>query len=887
MDRTHVIIPVYNAYEDLMICVESLSKYTDLKKQELIFINDNSPDHRIFPLLESLKNKNIKVLHNKENLGFSATVNKGIQSCDGDVILLNSDTIVTENWVEKIVACAYSNDSIATVTPVSNNATLCSVPKFCEENDLPDGYTVDEFAELIERWSLKKYPTITVAHGFCMFIKREVINCIGLFDAETFTKGYGEENDFCFRAEQVGYHHVMCDDTFIYHKGTSSFLSEEKKQYIKNNTKILESRYKEQWIKNQKYCSVEREKEIRNNIYISLKLRNKRKNILYLVQADFREDASNNIGGTQLHVKDLMLGLKKTHNVFVAARDGEYLRLTAYIEDERISYKFFIGKVPDYYVFTDKIQKELYRNILNAFSIDIVHIHHTFELSLDLYYEAKALNIPLLATLHDFFYVCPTIKLINYKNGLCIGCETEKMCSKCLENQCNISQTVNFIPNWREQNRKALQLCDKLVVPSKNTKEIFLLYYPELLDKIIVIEHGSDNFVGDAPSSEIELIITEEYRSNIEYIFNNHSNSQLIEGWAYLEDIDSKDSQIFVHISDEFGNEELLKANTIAREDVATSTNEKYLYSGFYVVVPVNVFKDGKLYIRTQILNNGKFLTNENIEVVECSKDKGKQNLNVAFIGGLSPAKGSQLVYKTIKNSCKDIKWYIFGGIGDEDLSSIKQENVIRTGWYRREEIKLLIESHKIDLVCILPIWPETFCYTLSEALLCGVPVIVTDIGAVGDRVRAMNCGWIVSKDSNYNDILNVINHIKDNPKEYQEKFSIVKNLKMKSISEMIEDYKRIYNQYALANINREVFNSNIIYGGYLMGNSTTNYISETGQEIFKKMKELEDELNSVYSSKGYKALMLIRRLNIPFKSQLKAIAIKFYKILKFRLRER
>ena len=881
MDRTHVIIPVYNAYEDLTICIDSLIKYTDLNKHELIFINDNSPEDRIFPFLESLRNKNIKVLHNKENFGFSATVNKGIKSCDGDVILLNSDTVVTKNWIEKIICCAFSNDSIATVTPVSNNATLCSVPNFCEENTIPEGCTIDEFADLIEQWSFKKYPTITVAHGFCMFIKRKVINNIGLFDAESFTRGYGEENDFCFRAEQVGYHHVMCDDTFIYHKGTSSFLSEEKKQYIENNTKILERRYKEQWIRNQKYCSVEREKEIRNNISVALKLRNQKKNILYLVQADFREDATNNIGGTQLHVKDLMLSLKETYNVFVAARDGEYLRLTAYIGNERISYKFFIGKSPDYYVFTEKIQKELYRNILNAFSIDSVHIHHTLGLTLDLYYEAKALNIPLFATLHDFFYVCPTVKLINNKNEICIGCETDKMCSECLKNQCNISETVDFIPNWREQNRKALQLCDKLIVPSKNTKEIFSIYYPEILDKIIVIEHGSDNFVANVPASEIELIITEKYKSNIEYVFNSHSNSQLIEGWAYLEDVDSKDSQIFVHISDEFGNEKLLKANTIERSDVAVSTKEKHLYSGFSVIVPVHSLKNGKLFIRTQILNNGKFLTDENTEVVEYSKYREKQNLHVAFIGGISPAKGSQLAYKTIKNSPKDIKWYIFGGIGDEDLSSIKQENVIKTGWYRRDELKSLLESHKIDLTCILPIWPETFCYTVSESLLCGVPVVVTDIGAVGDRVKEMNCGWIVSKDSNYNDILNVINHIKDNPKEYQEKLNIVKNLKMKSILEMIYDYKEIYNQYELDNIKREGFDSKIIYDGYSLGNSITNYNSESEQKLFNRMKELEDELNSVYSSKGYKALMLFRRLNIPFKSQLKAIIVKFYKILK------
>lgn len=881
MHKTHVIIPIYNAYEDLIECINSLIKYTDLKKHELIFVNDDSADRRIFTFLESIKKENIRVLHNDNNMGFSATVNKGIVSCEGDVILLNSDTIVTKNWIEKIITCAYSDEAIGTVTPLSNNATLCSVPNFCEKNSIPKGYTIDEFADLIERWSFKKYPTITVAHGFCMFIKRKVINDIGLFDVETFARGYGEENDFCFRAEQVGYHHVMCDDTFIYHKGTTSFLNEEKKKYIENNSKILEKRYKKQWVKNQKYCSIDREKEIRDNISIALRLRNERKNILYLVQADFREDASNNIGGTQLHVKDLTLGLKRIYNVFVAARDGEYLRLTAYIDDERISYKFFIGKPTDYYVFTDKMQKELYKNILNAFSIDIVHIHHTLDLTLDLYYEAKTLNIPLFATLHDFFYVCPSVKLINNKNELCINCETDKMCSECLKSQCSISETANFMQIWRRNNRKALQLCDKLIVPSRNTKEIFSLYYPELLDKIIVVEHGSDNFYEDNQLSKIELIITEKYKSNIEHALNNEFNFQLIAGWAYLEDIDSKDSKIFVYISDEFGNEKLLKANISVRDDVVALTKEKYLHSGFSVVVPSDYFKKGKLFIKTQILSNGKFFSDGNTKVVEYFKHGEKQGFHVAFIGGISPEKGSQLAYKIIKNSNRDINWYIFGGIGDADLYSINQENVVKTGWYRREELKTLIESHKIDLVCILPIWPETFCYTVSEALLCKIPVVVTDIGAVGDRVKEMNCGWTVSKDSSYKDIIEVINYIKDNPEEYQNKLNIVKNLKIKSISDMIQDYMQIYNQYVSIIINKNKFNSRIIYNGYLLENNTLDYTYQKVQEYSDRIKELKDELNSVYSSKVYKVFLILKNLNVPFKSQIKVILVKIYKILK------
>ena len=223
-EAVDIIIPVYNGYDDLQLCMPSVLKHTDLTKHRLILINDCSPDERIAPYLDSFAGEHILVLHNEKNMGFSANVNKGMaQSEDRDVLLLNSDTIVTAGWLDKIIACAYREESIGTVTPLSNSATLCSVPVMCQDNPMPENVTVEEYAGLIETCSLIRYPRITVAVGFCMYIKRSVIDDIGVFDAETFGRGYGEENDFCNRAEQAGYHHVMCDDTFVYHKGTASF----------------------------------------------------------------------------------------------------------------------------------------------------------------------------------------------------------------------------------------------------------------------------------------------------------------------------------------------------------------------------------------------------------------------------------------------------------------------------------------------------------------------------------------------------------------------------------------------------------------------------------------------------------------------------------------
>ena len=154
-ESVDIIIPVYNAYDDLVKCMNSIKKWTDLNKHRIILIDDCSPDGRIAPYLDQIRSENCIVIHNEKNQGFSANINVGISySKDRDVILLNSDTVVTKSWVEKLLYCAYCDPWIATVTPLSNNATLCSVPYFCKENDVPNGYTVDTYAELVDRKSV-------------------------------------------------------------------------------------------------------------------------------------------------------------------------------------------------------------------------------------------------------------------------------------------------------------------------------------------------------------------------------------------------------------------------------------------------------------------------------------------------------------------------------------------------------------------------------------------------------------------------------------------------------------------------------------------------------------------------------------------------------------
>lgn len=346
-----VIIPVYNAYEYLKECINSIADNTKKCDYRLILINDKSTDIRIQKYFENLKKKKtdkIILLDNKKNLGFVKTVNKGMAYSHNDVILLNSDTVVTNRWIEKIREAAYTNKAIATVTPLTNNGTICSVPNFLEDNELPSNIELEKYSQMIENLSCNKIIEIPTAVGFCMYIKRSVINEIGLFDDVNFGKGYGEENDFCCRCIENGYINVVCTNTFIYHKGDMSF-KEDKAKLTKRNLKVL--------LKKHPYYNAAIHKFIQNNplkyIQDSIKLQieiNNSESIMEL--REYNNEASVTIimviKDRNKLLKDCMYLIENTvyknYKILIIDTESEKIQKSFYIKScdikiELVSYK--------------------------------------------------------------------------------------------------------------------------------------------------------------------------------------------------------------------------------------------------------------------------------------------------------------------------------------------------------------------------------------------------------------------------------------------------------------------------------------------------------------------------------------------------------------------
>jgi GT2 family glycosyltransferase len=218
-----IVIPVYNAPEELDACLGSVHS-TVHEPFEVLIIDDASPDPGTRAVLRRWRERMAnrwKFFVNEENLGFVGTANRGMLLAEGDVILLNSDTLATKGWCEGLQSCLASDRRIATATPWTNNGEIASIPVFCEANPVPPD--LDRIADIVSRCGPPRYPELPTAVGFCMAVARSAIDRIGMFDQALFGRGYGEENDFSVRAREAGFRNVLCDDVYVAHLGGRSF----------------------------------------------------------------------------------------------------------------------------------------------------------------------------------------------------------------------------------------------------------------------------------------------------------------------------------------------------------------------------------------------------------------------------------------------------------------------------------------------------------------------------------------------------------------------------------------------------------------------------------------------------------------------------------------
>lgn len=220
-----VIVPVHNQRELVELCLASVLEAQNQAAFELVVIDDASTDAVLKAALARLSQDcRITLLENERNLGFTRSVNRGMRlHPDRDVVLLNSDTLVFGDWIDRLRRAAHAGPRIGTANPLTNGSHMSGYPFRRSDGqvtfEIGDAALDALAAEANTARSVEVHYTV----GFCIYIRRAVLDDVGLFDAEHFPVGYGEEADFCYRARRVGWRHVVTGDVFVRHWEGQSF----------------------------------------------------------------------------------------------------------------------------------------------------------------------------------------------------------------------------------------------------------------------------------------------------------------------------------------------------------------------------------------------------------------------------------------------------------------------------------------------------------------------------------------------------------------------------------------------------------------------------------------------------------------------------------------
>jgi O-antigen biosynthesis protein len=467
-----IVVPVYDAPDDLRACVDSVLAHTNARHR-LTLIDDASPDPRVAALFDALRARalpQLQLLRNERNLGFTGTANRGFTLSRRDVVLLNSDTIVSAGWLDAILRCADADRAIGTITPFSNNAEILSFPRFCENNAWPEGSDPTPLAAAFARAAVPSYPDLPTGVGFCMFVRRALLDDIGHFDP-AFGAGYGEENDFCLRAAAHGWRNVLADDAFVAHTGGRSF-KEQKATLVPPNAARLVARHPGYDAMVQRYIAADPLRALREATRTQ-------QSLAAAPDAGVLHVIHHHGGGTESHVRTLVDASRGARRHFLAVAVGDAWQVEEHRADGSVA-TYSLVRAPG------EAWRDFVGGICASFGITLVHLHNISACRDGVIEALGALDLPFGYTVHDLNFACPTITLQDASGWYCGAVTDAARCQRCLDAQPAFAGID--IADWRARHRALIARAAFLIAPSAWAADTFARYFGR---RPTVIAHGA------------------------------------------------------------------------------------------------------------------------------------------------------------------------------------------------------------------------------------------------------------------------------------------------------------------------------------------------------------------------------------------------------------
>lgn len=674
-----IIIPVYRGLEETLACIDSVldSKLQNTTSMNIIVINDASPEPELVEQLKTYDTR-LTLLHNAENLGFVATVNRGMSQTNNDVVLLNSDAEVANNWLDRLVAhterAAFGQ--VATVTPYANNATLCSYPIPFADNELPRGETVATMDRLCVKANLGEAVVIPTGVGFCLMITRRALNQVGLFDVEAFGRGYGEENDFCLRAEQHGFVNLHALDVFAWHKGGVSFSADA--LALQNTAiQIIRQRYP------QFEATVERFKQADKTRMARLKI----------ALAAIDEPAVLIFCGNLAEYKEKILRFQQSESpvILVAELDG-ILRIHV------------LGKAHPIELIWQREadETEQVMTLLSQLSYKKCFRSAVSELPA---FFADSCSDEKQAILH----------VVNHHGGGTLR-YVESLAYH------PDSRFRHFILYVNEEQQVLFDVLNNCYQPLNLYQDA--QWHSDVLMQLLA---RYDCAVGLHLHSMVgaALDVSESLVSRLPFVVTLHDH-------YFLSDTAFEQSSITPSRNHVERIQQLLRqANQII-------TPSRYLLRQAEPYFSA----DKLCCIAHGVDAEHRRLTDETADLAQALMQQATWDNNkstIAVVGAIGPHKGMDYWKELQQQFHRNDYQFVHIGYCADGIVPLTKKGYIQHGAYHHSEVSGLLAAYHVDLVLFLPGIPESFCYALSD-VYGRLPVLLPNVGAFTERVAADSC---------------------------------------------------------------------------------------------------------------------------------------------------
>ncbi|KQP58354.1 glycosyltransferase [Methylobacterium sp. Leaf112] len=420
--RVVVVVPVYKGYDETLRALHAVLAEPQAAPFALLVLNDRSPDAPLTDALRALAARGLFTYYeNPTNLGFVGTINRALDMTGArDVILLNSDTIVFGDWIDRLLAHAARDPRVGTITPFSNNATICSYPDSDRNNTValelsPRALDAGAAAANAGRWV--EVPT---GVGFCFYMRGSLIAQLGPLDADAFGKGYGEENDYCMRVLKAGGRNILAADVFVYHSGKVSFSEVYDSEYTQGQAALL-AKHPDYTLRIERFVATDPAADVRLNLdlYRLARAAGPRAAV-FVVHAKG--------GGASVHADHLAgrLADEGVRVVTLTVTEGAYVEVGLFGAEGPYTPSLRALSVHDDY--------RILARFLSWLGPLFIHVHSFYGLDgtavpvlMDLIEAAPGQTV---VTLHDYSSVCLRNHLVT-REGLYCGLPGGRPCADC------------------------------------------------------------------------------------------------------------------------------------------------------------------------------------------------------------------------------------------------------------------------------------------------------------------------------------------------------------------------------------------------------------------------------------------------------------------------